>query len=71
MLTLSTFVLSFINRGIISEPNRISGTYCHKTGTRPPSCAKPLQPTVHPLINSQHGKYIKTEYVLLSMKDSY
>ena len=25
----------------------LSGTYCHKTGTRPPSCGKPLQLTVH------------------------
>ena len=22
-----------------------SGTYCHKTGTRPPSCVTPRQPT--------------------------
>ena len=24
----------------------LSGTYCHKTGTRPTSCAKPQQPTI-------------------------
>ena len=24
-----------------------SGTYCHKTGTRPPSCQTPLQPTIY------------------------
>ena len=23
-----------------------SGTYCHKTGTRPPSCITPRQPTI-------------------------
>ena len=26
--------------------HKLSGTYCHKTGTRPPSCAKPQQPKV-------------------------
>ena len=25
----------------------LSGTYCHKTGTRPPSCLSPRQPTMH------------------------
>ena len=25
----------------------LSGTYCHKTGTRPPSCATPPQPTIY------------------------
>ena len=24
-----------------------SGTYCQKTGTRPPSCSKPRQPTIY------------------------
>ena len=26
-----------------------SGTYCHKTGTRPPSCQTPRQPTIYVL----------------------
>ena len=25
----------------------LSGTYCHKTGTRPPSCGTPQQPTIY------------------------
>ena len=25
----------------------LSGTYCHRTGTRPPSCTKPRKPTKH------------------------
>ena len=25
----------------------LSGTYCHKIGTRPPSCATPRQPTIY------------------------
>ena len=25
----------------------LSGTYCHKTGTRPPSCQAPQQPTIY------------------------
>ena len=25
----------------------LSGTYCHKTSTRPPSCATPQQPTIY------------------------
>ena len=25
----------------------LSGTYRHKTGTRPPSCATPRQPTIY------------------------
>ena len=25
----------------------LSGTYCQKTGTRPPSCAAPRQPTIY------------------------
>ena len=24
-----------------------SGTYCHKTGTKPPSCVTPRQPTIY------------------------
>ena len=29
---------------------QFSGTYCHKTGTRPPSCSTPRQPTIYSLI---------------------
>ena len=25
----------------------LSGTYCHKTGTKPPSCGKSQQPTMY------------------------
>ena len=25
----------------------LSGTYCHKTGTRPPSCNMPRGPTIY------------------------
>ena len=25
----------------------LGGTYCHKTGTRPPSCQAPRQPTIY------------------------
>ena len=25
----------------------LSGTYCHKTGTKPPSCQTPQQPTIY------------------------
>ena len=28
-------------------PLYLSGTYCHKTGTRPPSCQVPLQLTIY------------------------
>ena len=28
----------------------LSGSSCHKTGTRPPSCAKPQQPTIYPTV---------------------
>ena len=26
---------------------KLHGTYCHKTGTRPPSCGTPRQPTIY------------------------
>ena len=29
------------------EQKYLSGTYCHETGTKTPSCAKPQQPTIH------------------------
>ena len=52
VLTSSTSVLSSINGGIISEQKRLtspnlSETYCHRTGTRPPICMTPQQPTVY------------------------
>ena len=31
----------------------LSGTYYHKTGTRPPSCVTPQQPTLHTYLVSQ------------------
>ena len=51
VLTSSTSVLSFINRGIISEQKRLSGTYCHKTGTRPPGCVTLQQPTIYAIVS--------------------
>ena len=30
-----------------SQALYLSETYCHKTGTRPPSCAKPRQLTIY------------------------
>ena len=33
----------------------LSGTYCHKTGTRPPSCQAPRQPTIYTLGNTICG----------------
>ena len=33
-------------------PSYLSGTYCHKTSTRPPSCATPRQWTMYPLFRS-------------------
>ena len=45
-------VLSFTNGGIISEQKgltSLSGAYCHKTSTGPPSCVKPRQPTKYQL----------------------
>ena len=32
----------------------LSGTYCHKTSTRPPSCAKPWQPTIYDVTQGEH-----------------
>ena len=29
------------------QDNLLSWTYCHKTGTRPPNCVKPRQPTIY------------------------
>ena len=29
----------------------LSWTYCHKTGTRPPSCVTPQQPTIYAIKN--------------------
>ena len=29
----------------------LSGTYCHRTRTRPPNCVTPRQPTIHSLFN--------------------
>ena len=45
----------------------LSGTYCHKTGTRPPSCQAPRQTT----INVTEGKtiYKKTLKLVLIMKE--
>ena len=31
----------------------LSGTYCHMTGTRPPSCGTLQQPTIYVLLNSK------------------
>ena len=28
------------------QASYLSGTYCHKTGTRPPSCPTPREPTI-------------------------
>ena len=28
---------------------KLKGTYCYKTGTRPPGCTKPQEPTIYPL----------------------
>ena len=36
----------------------LSGIYCHKTGTRPPSCAKPWQRT----INSKFFGFPRSKY---------
>ena len=37
----------------------LSGTYCHRTGTRPPICAKPRQPTMYtaPYVPRPRGIY--------------
>ena len=37
----------------------LSGTYCHKTGTRSPSCVTPLQPTIN-TINLANGMRLIT-----------
>ena len=48
---ICSFLLTYFDfRDALSEQNRplnLSGTYCHKTGTRPSSCFKPRQPTIY------------------------
>ena len=51
-------------RGTLGEQNRLtrlnlSGTYCHKTSTRHPSCIKPRQPTIHYITDSHMKSYIR------------
>ena len=36
----------------------LSGTYCHKAGTRPPSCVTPWQPTPH-LASIEHFSFLE------------
>ena len=43
---------SLVNRTDLQALN-LSGTYCHKTDARPPSCAKPRQPTIYHWVNVQ------------------
>ena len=31
----------------------LSGTYCHETGIRPPSCKMPREPTIYAIFNIQ------------------
>ena len=35
----------------------LSGTYCHRTGTRPTSCVTPRQPTIYPATDHKQVKY--------------
>ena len=44
---------SLVNKTDLRALN-LSETYCHKTGTRTPSCAKPQQPTI---CNSNTGGF--------------
>ena len=37
----------------------LSGTYCHRTGTRPPSCAKPRQLTIY---STTHQLFLKQKH---------
>ena len=46
----------------------LSGIYCHKTGTRPPSCNTPREPTIYSIIKGflevkQVGKHCCTAFV--------
>ena len=35
----------------------LSGTYCHKTGTRTPSCGSPRQPTIYTTMPTSEQTY--------------
>ena len=45
----------------------LSGTYCHKTGTRPPSCVAPRQPT----INNSRTKHKKLRIIILVLQNNF
>ena len=52
VLTASTRVLSLLTKGSLVnkmdlQALYLSWTYCHKTSTRLPSCAKPQQPSIY------------------------
>ena len=53
---LISFCVTFINGGIIGYllALYLSGTYCHKTSTRTPSCVTPRQPTIHESMDTKN-----------------
>ena len=46
----------------------ISGTYCHRTGTRSPSCNTPQEPTIHAHLEAKYNKELP--WLMATFKDT-
>ena len=47
----------------------LSGTYCHKTSTRPPSCVTPWQPTLYMSSDSHMKTCLNQDWSFYKFKD--